>query len=776
MAGWKKIIVSGSSAELLNISASGMIHAVGTVSASEVATKKLIVTGSGEISASGLLLENDLEVQHGGTGVSSFTQGGVLIGGADASISASAALTDGELLIGHTANGVPTAAVLTQTANQVIVTNTAGGITLSTPQDIATTSNVVFGHISGSSISASAINSDGIDPLIIGGNDTTGVTNGIYQVRVTGSFTGSFSGDGTGLSGVSTVGALDDLDDVEATDFTAGRLLVADGADSFDSVTIGGDATLASNGALTISDGKVLSSSLAPGINLQVGDVTGSTISASGGITASALDVVGNSTFTGTSTFTGHSTFADPITGSRGAVIEGSLRTYTAADNSTRNIGLHVTQDVSASGFVGDFFEISSSILVTSESTAFGNDVSDTHTFQGDIVTALTGSTIFADGAAASPNFTGADGVYSYLSGSGISGSTSMNVDFRSALGGVTGSFFGPLRGPTSESLAGRIVNLEGGSGTTLSAGAISGAIDQATGSFVTNSQTGSFASSSDVVAIQADYLQASDIANMATTALYVANTATSSFASSSDVIAIVADYLTASSTASFASGSDVVANTAAIVAEVTRAGDAEAVNAQDISAAQATASGVVTDFARIQNVDKDGAPEFTGLTIKGDFTVEGSTIASETIINTTTIAMEDNIILLNSGSGFQEGDASIDAGIQIERGVARGYNTQDVIESKALNANLFWDETAARWATILSEKSGSKVGATEPEIEGNAQFSGDIQYLATVSHSDGGPSGHYYGSNASNETAYKTRYGQIHIDSGSGDIWIYGA
>ena len=66
--------------------------------------------------------------------------------------------------------------------------------------------------------------------------------------------------------------------------------------------------------------------------------------------------------------------------------------------------------------------------------------------------------------------------LFEWESGSGISGSLSQNVDVRAALGGVTGSFFGPLRGITSESFEDRITSLEGGSGTTLSATAISGA------------------------------------------------------------------------------------------------------------------------------------------------------------------------------------------------------------------------------------------------------------------------------------------------------------
>ena len=58
-------------------------------------------------------------------------------------IATTAAATNGQLLIGGTGTN-PVAATLTGTVNQVNVTNAAGSITLSTPQDIATTSSPTF--------------------------------------------------------------------------------------------------------------------------------------------------------------------------------------------------------------------------------------------------------------------------------------------------------------------------------------------------------------------------------------------------------------------------------------------------------------------------------------------------------------------------------------------------------------------------------------------------------------------------------------------------------
>ncbi len=71
----------------------------------------------------------------------------------------------------------------------------------------------------------------------------------------------SSSGDTTGLS---------DLSDVGTVTYTAGKILVADG-DSFESVAVSGDVTLAANGAVAIGADKVLASHVKDGESLPVG-------------------------------------------------------------------------------------------------------------------------------------------------------------------------------------------------------------------------------------------------------------------------------------------------------------------------------------------------------------------------------------------------------------------------------------------------------------------------------------------------------------------------
>jgi len=122
-------------------------------------TKKFLTqTGTGTASAKpawGVIAASDLPtlgnmngvttVPHGGTGDSTLTQNGILIGNGTNNVSTTT-LTNGQLLIGST-NAAAQAATLTGTANEVIVTNGAGSITLSTPQAIATLSSPTFNNL-----------------------------------------------------------------------------------------------------------------------------------------------------------------------------------------------------------------------------------------------------------------------------------------------------------------------------------------------------------------------------------------------------------------------------------------------------------------------------------------------------------------------------------------------------------------------------------------------------------------------------------------------------
>ena len=94
----------------------------------------------------------------GGTGLTSFTSGGAVYATSSSALTTgtlpiasggtgiTTAPSSGTLLIGTSA-GAYSSASLTGTVNRITVTNSSGGITLSTPQDLASSSNVQFGSL-----------------------------------------------------------------------------------------------------------------------------------------------------------------------------------------------------------------------------------------------------------------------------------------------------------------------------------------------------------------------------------------------------------------------------------------------------------------------------------------------------------------------------------------------------------------------------------------------------------------------------------------------------
>ena len=211
MATWKKVIVSGSSADL-----------------------------------SALALDTALPVASGGTGAATLTDGGVLLGSGTGAVTALGQATNGQLVIGST-GADPVLATLTGGSN-ITVTNTAGAISIAatglgsgTVQTVSATGNVngitltsdgdtvdpviTLGGTLGNIANSQLTNDDvtvGTTAIALGASSTTlaGLTSvtsdkllsGTSQLisgsglvadtKLTGSFTGSFTGDGSGLTGL----------------------------------------------------------------------------------------------------------------------------------------------------------------------------------------------------------------------------------------------------------------------------------------------------------------------------------------------------------------------------------------------------------------------------------------------------------------------------------------------------------------------------------------------------------------------------------------------
>lgn len=116
-----------------------------------------------------------LPIANGGTGASSLTDGGILLGSGTAAITATAQPTDGQLLIGSTGNDPVLATLtagsgisITNAAGAVTITNTGGGFTASQAYTAGASTNISLTVPTGSSTTvgflAQILMDDGSDP------------------------------------------------------------------------------------------------------------------------------------------------------------------------------------------------------------------------------------------------------------------------------------------------------------------------------------------------------------------------------------------------------------------------------------------------------------------------------------------------------------------------------------------------------------------------------------------------------------------------------------
>ena len=262
MASWKKVIVSGSSAAL-----------------------------------SSLTLDTALPVAQGGIGASSLTDKAVLISqdsGTDA-VGALALTTNGSIIVGGT-NG-PAVEAASDVAGTGLTATTGDG-TLVINVDAAQTQITSVGTLGTGAISSGFGNIDNGTSTLNTGNATVNTLindSAVASSHITGSFTGSFIGDGSGLTGTGL--DVDGLSNYGATTLhqTQDHFLVSDNgtekkitfSDLEDSIfaNISGDATVAGGGALTIAADSVANSMLE--------NMTQGTIKVGGGTTIGADKVHG---------------------------------------------------------------------------------------------------------------------------------------------------------------------------------------------------------------------------------------------------------------------------------------------------------------------------------------------------------------------------------------------------------------------------------------------------------------------------------------------------
>ena len=211
----------------------------------EVTYSNLVLNGTLTV-AGDVTLTTDLTVANGGSGASTFTDGGILLGNAAGAFVALGVAANGQIPIGDNAAD-PVLATITGTANQIAVANGAGSITLS----LAT----------------------GIDAVNIGAGAVTSAEFGYIS-----NLTSSAQDQIDALSAAGVGGVL-----------APAYIIVGNESTAATAVVVSGDLTLATNGEFTVADNAVLASEV--GAGTFAADVVYS--NAAGKVTAASVVVTG---------------------------------------------------------------------------------------------------------------------------------------------------------------------------------------------------------------------------------------------------------------------------------------------------------------------------------------------------------------------------------------------------------------------------------------------------------------------------------------------------
>ena len=249
MANWKKVIVSGSAAELSSLS-----------------------------------LDTALTVANGGTGVSTLTDGGVLLGSGTGAITATAVLTNGQLIIGD-GTGDPTVSTLTA-GTGVTITNGAGSIEIAAAGSGGTVTSVsASGNVNGITLTSDL--SSTAPEITLGGT-----LGSIANSQLTNN-TVSYGGVQLSLGDSDATPAfnLADATGLPLTTGVSGVLPIANGGTNISSYTTG-DILYASSGTALAklgigTSGQILavsSGGIVEWIDNDEGDITSITAAANAGL------------------------------------------------------------------------------------------------------------------------------------------------------------------------------------------------------------------------------------------------------------------------------------------------------------------------------------------------------------------------------------------------------------------------------------------------------------------------------------------------------------
>ena len=347
MAQWRKVIVSGSAAEL-----------------------------------SSLTLDTALPVAQGGIGATSLSDKAVLISqdsGTDA-VGSLALTTNGSIIVGGT-NG-PAVEAASDVAGTGLSATTGDG-TLVIDVDAAQTQITSVGTLNGGAISSGFGNIDnGTSTLNTGNATIDNLTNNsaVADSHITGSMSGSFSGDGSNLHSVVTdVDALTELDATPhatedeymiSDDGTEKRISVTNAANGAFAL-VSGDATIAAGGALTIAadsvEGTMLNDNVADTSTIEISSNNLSVLKVPNAITVDDTTIQLNSgtTFDGSGAVTISAKTAAIADSGNALATADQIHTFYTAGGS--NLATALNTDLG-----GNF--------------TIGNQSSDTATFSGGVI------------------------------------------------------------------------------------------------------------------------------------------------------------------------------------------------------------------------------------------------------------------------------------------------------------------------------------------------------------------------------------------------------
>lgn len=164
------------------------------------------------------------------------------------------------------------------------------------------------------------------------------------------------------------------------------------------------------------------------------------------------------------------------------------------------------------------------------------------------------------------------------------------------------------------------------------------------------------------------------------------------------------------------------------------------------------TTNGVATNITADVGLETSDSPQFVDLTLTGNGTIAGNlTVNGDlTSISTTNMVVEDTFILLASGSQNADNTSPNDGGIIVER-----TNDQK-------GTALFWDSSALTWA----------IDVDEADSINNSSVNSDVN-VATIQLNNGAPSAGSTPVLGVNDSNTGGRLGNLFVDA-SDDFGVY--